>query len=176
MFSNTTDGLGRLVNRTRSRPCFPCCQNGRRRSWRPHPHPHPDSATHCDPAPRPSRARGHAPPGSLTGGRVDALIDAPPQRGRGGHRTDHPLAIGPQLTNSFRTVRAVGHCSGQVGDRIAGRMDSRPLMGVGQGRADLCRQHVRSASSRNMLTPACDTTPWPSADTFTRETAALTFT
>jgi len=27
-----------------------------------------------------------------------------------------------------------------------------------------------------MPTPVCDTTPWPSADTFTRETAALLFT
>jgi hypothetical protein len=31
----------------------------------------------------------------------------------------------------------------------------------------LRRQAVRSASSRSILTPACDTTPWPSADTFT---------
>ena len=35
---------------------------------------------------------------------------------------------------------------------------------------------VSSATSRNIPTPACDTTPWPSADTFTRETAALLFT
>src|ERR1700682_5601099 len=35
---------------------------------------------------------------------------------------------------------------------------------------------VKSASSRSIPTPACDTTPWPSADTFTRETAAILFT
>jgi hypothetical protein len=35
---------------------------------------------------------------------------------------------------------------------------------------------VRSANSRNIPIPACDTTPCPSADTFTRETAAILFT
>jgi len=35
---------------------------------------------------------------------------------------------------------------------------------------------VRSASSRSIPIPACDTTPWPSAETFTRETAAVLFT
>jgi len=35
---------------------------------------------------------------------------------------------------------------------------------------------VRSASSRTMAIPACDTTPWPSADTFTRDPTAIFFT
>lgn len=35
---------------------------------------------------------------------------------------------------------------------------------------------VRSASSRSMPIPACDTTPWPSAETFTRDAAAIFFT
>jgi hypothetical protein len=35
---------------------------------------------------------------------------------------------------------------------------------------------VSSATSRSIPTPACDTTPWPSAETFTRETTAVLFT
>lgn len=35
---------------------------------------------------------------------------------------------------------------------------------------------VRSASSRSRPIPACDTTPWPSADTFTRDAATIFFT
>jgi hypothetical protein len=35
---------------------------------------------------------------------------------------------------------------------------------------------LKSGSSLSIPIPACDTTPWPSADTFTRETAAILFT
>ena len=50
---------------------------------------------------------------------------------------------------------------------------NRVLANAAVTRAD---NPLRSATSRSMPTPACDTTPWPSADTFTRETAALPFT
>ena len=72
-------------------------------------------------------------------GGIDALIDAPPQRGRRGDRPEHLLAIPEQLTDPVHTVRAIGHRSGQIGENIAGRMDPRPPIGVGQRRGDLRR-------------------------------------
>jgi hypothetical protein len=45
---------------------------------------------------------------------VDTLINASPQRGRGGDRAEHLLAMGPQLADSLDTVRAVGHRGSQI--------------------------------------------------------------
>jgi hypothetical protein len=109
-------------------------------------------------------------------GGSDALIDQPPQRGRRGDRPERVLAIPPQLTDPVDAVRTIGHRGGQIGEHIPGRMRPRPLVGIRQRGCDLRGHPVRSATSRTMPTPVCDTTPWPSADTFTRETATLLFT
>ena len=87
--------------------------------------------------PRPlPRVRSRRPDPPQPGG-VDALIDQPPQRARRGDRPERVLAIPPQLTDPVHTVRTVGHCGGQIGEHIPGRMRPRPLVGVRQRDCDL---------------------------------------
>ena len=87
---------------------------------------------------RPGRRAGSAHPRQM--GRVDALIDQPPHRGRRRLRAEGMLAVPAQLRDPVDTVRAVGHRRGQIGEHIPGRIHPRTLVGVGQRRGDLRRQ------------------------------------
>jgi hypothetical protein len=81
-----------------------------------------------------------------------------------------------QLFAERRRVRlAKGHDFGW----LVARIPSGPPPGffrIGQRIGDLRRQPGQLGHLAQHPAPACDTTPWPSADTFTRETAALLFT
>lgn len=71
---------------------------------------------------------------------VHAFIEQAPQRGCGAHRPEHLLTVTEQVADPIDAVRAVGHRSGQIGEHITGRVDPRPLVGIGQHGGDLRRQ------------------------------------
>ena len=108
---------------------------------------------------------------------VDPLVDQPPHRGRRRRGTKDVFAIPPALPDTVDAIRAVGHRGGQIGEHRTRPVDPRAPIGIRQRRRDLRRQpgQLRQLPQDPRI-PACDTTPSPSADTFTRETAALFFT
>ena len=63
---------------------------------------------------------------------VDARIDQPPHRCRGGLRPEHVLAVPAQLPDSVNAVRSVGHRGSQIGDHRTRGVHPGPLVGVGQ--------------------------------------------
>ena len=87
------------------------------------------------------------------------------------------LAIPAALPDTVDAVRPVGDRGRQIGEhRTRGIASTGPGRCRPTPRVTCADSPVRSATSRSIPTPACDTTPWPSADTFTRETAAILFT
>ncbi len=73
-------------------------------------------------------------------------------------------------------VRAVGDRGRQISEYVSGRIYPRIAVNIATAAVTLADRPVRSASSRSMPIPACDTTPWPSVDTFTVDAAAIFFT
>ena len=104
----------------------------------------PAARRRCRPG-RPRRASS-SPAGSTDTGQmfgVDALIDAPPHRGRRRRRAEDMLAIPAPLGNPVDAVRAVGDRGGQIGEDISRGMGPRPPIGVGQRRSDLRRESAQ---------------------------------
>ena len=165
---NASSGCSRTSS-SRSARRRPCCRSGRSPGWRRYrcAASHPAGGRACGPGRRPRPGPGRPHPGQVRG--IDALIDQPPHRGRRRLRPEDVLTVTAQLPDPVDAVRAVSDRGRQIGEHITGRIHPRAPIGIRQRGVTCADNPVRSASSRSMPIPACDTTPWPSADTFTRD-------
>jgi hypothetical protein len=115
-------------------------------------------------------------PDTAQAGGVDPGVDQPPHRGRRRGGTKDVFPIAAALSDSVDAVRPVGHRSGQIGEHRTRRIHPRVPIRVRQYGRDLRRKPGQISEAPCIPIPACDTTPWPSVDTFTRETATIFFT
>ena len=107
---------------------------------------------------------------------VNPRIDEAPHRGRRRRSTEDMFTVTAALPDPVDAVRPAGDRGGQIGEHRTWRIGPRAPIRVRHAAVTCAESPVSPATSRRIPTPACDTTPWPSADTFTRATAALLFT
>ena len=133
----------------------------------------PRSWSGAAPQPTPTSVRGHVPPGYRAGERRRSA-DRPVATAWSSTRRRRTRA--PDRRTVARRRRCsppVGHCRGQIREHRARVMGPWASIGVGHRGRDLRRQPGQIRQLPHKPIPACDTTPWPSADTFTRPTAAV---
>lgn len=107
--------------------------------------------------------------------RIDA-VQRPPGGGHRGHRPEHALSI-TEYSDSGDRGRTVGDSDGHIGQHLPRRVNPHAAVGVRQSTVERVDQAaVCSAISRSIPSPACETTPLPSALTFNRRTDPLDFT
>jgi hypothetical protein len=99
----------------------------------------------------------------------------PPRRRHTGHRTTHPGTVTEHL-DVRDTVRAISNRHRHIGEHPARRMHPRTGIRIRQRGRHPGRKPGVPRQLTQHPTPACDTTPTPSAPTFTRRKPLLRFT